>query len=127
MDTQQFWLALDTLVANHAVVIDRPRGSVHPRYPDTLYPLDYGYLEGTISGDGSGIDIWRGSLPEQVATGLILTIDLKKKDSEMKLLLACTQEEQQIALKLHQIGFQSALLIERPSMKKVDEERYFTQ
>ncbi len=118
MDTKEFWLAIDTLVARHAIVIDRPRGSIHPRYPDIIYPLDYGYLEGTTSGDGSGIDIWRGGLPEQVATGLILTIDLKKKDSEMKLLLACTQEEQQIVLELHQTGLQSALLVERPSMQK---------
>ncbi len=114
MDTKEFWFAIDALVANHAIVIDRPCGSIHPRYPDTIYPLDYGYLEGTTSGDGGGIDIWRGSLPEYIATGLILTIDLKKKDSEIKLLLACTQEEQQIVLELHHAGQQSALLIKRP-------------
>jgi inorganic pyrophosphatase len=114
MDTEKSWLAIDTLVANHAIVIDRPRGSIHPRHPDTIYALDYGYLDGTTSGDGGGIDIWRGSLPQLVATGVILTIDLQKKDSEIKLLLACTAEEQQMVLELHQAGLQSALLVERP-------------
>lgn len=56
-----FWTALDALVAQSRVVIDRPRGSAHPRYPHVVYPLDYGYLDGTSSMDGAGIDVWRGS------------------------------------------------------------------
>jgi len=118
MNTERFWLAIDTLVARHPIIIDRPRGSIHPRYPNIIYPLDYGYLEGTTSGDGCGIDIWRGSLAQFAATGLILTVDLKKKDSEMKLLLACTLEEQHIVLEFHQTGLQSALLVERLSLYK---------
>ena len=40
-----FWTAAETLVAQSRIVIDRPKGSAHPRYPDFLYPVDYGYLE----------------------------------------------------------------------------------
>ena len=34
-----FWLALDQLVETSTLVIDRPRGSTHPRYADFQYPL----------------------------------------------------------------------------------------
>lgn len=43
----QFWNAIDILVKSHNIIIDRPKGSSHPEYKDTVYPLDYGYLEGT--------------------------------------------------------------------------------
>jgi len=40
-----FWTDVDSLVASSTVVIDRARGSGHPRSPEHIYPLDYGYLE----------------------------------------------------------------------------------
>lgn len=58
-----FWCKLDELVQSGDLVIDRPQGSAHPRYPDIIYPLDYGYLAGTTAADGEGIDVWVGSLP----------------------------------------------------------------
>ena len=112
-DTTAFWCALDALVAASAVVVDRPRGSRHPRYPDTEYPLDYGFLEGTRSGDGAGIDLWLGSRERCGVTGNIYTVDLRKRDVEAKLLLGCTHEEMQLALAFHQSGSQAALLIVR--------------
>ncbi len=57
----EFWDFLDNLVASHTLVIDRPKGSQHPRYSDLVYPLDYGYLEGTTAIDGGGIDVWLGT------------------------------------------------------------------
>ena len=54
----QFWQALDQLLARSALVIDRPKGSSHPRFPEMVYPLDYGYLENTASMDGEGVDVW---------------------------------------------------------------------
>jgi inorganic pyrophosphatase len=56
-ENNAFWLRLDELVAGCGLVIDRPKGSPHPRYPDFFYPLDYGYLDGTRSADGDGIDV----------------------------------------------------------------------
>jgi Inorganic pyrophosphatase len=38
------------------VVVDRPLGSVHPRHPDLIYPVNYGEIPGTLSGDGHPID-----------------------------------------------------------------------
>src|SRR5579872_4585496 len=110
-----FWQALDTLVASSKLVLDRPRGTAHPRYPEFRYPYDYGYLAETRSGDGHGIDVWIGSLPERTITGVIYTVDLHKRDAEMKLLLGCMQEEAEAIVALHARGDQSAMLVRRPS------------
>lgn len=37
------------------VVIDRPIGSKHPKY-DLIYPINYGYVPNTISGDNEEIE-----------------------------------------------------------------------
>ena len=109
-----FWSALDALVETSAIVVDRPRGSAHPRYPEFVYPLDYGYLAGTTSADGAGIDVWLGSLPERRVTAVICSVDLAKRDSEIKLLLGCTPEEAQTILEVHNQDSQSAICVERP-------------
>ncbi len=109
-----FWNAWDRLVAESQVVIDRPKYSAHPRYPHCIYPVDYGYLAGTASMDGSGIDLWRGTAPRQTVDALICTVDLVKRDSEVKLLLGCTAEEQQIILAFHNDSeYMKGILISR--------------
>ena len=55
-----FWKAMTTLVTTNVIVIDRPKGSSHPRYGEAVYPFDYGYLENTTASDGGGIDVWLG-------------------------------------------------------------------
>jgi inorganic pyrophosphatase len=87
-----FWRCLDQLIASSHVTIDRPRGSVHPRFAEIVYPLDYGFLENTTASDGGGIDVFVGSL-EPVVTGAVMTIDLHKRDAEMKVLIGCSSEE----------------------------------
>jgi len=59
--------------------IDRPRDSAHSRYPDYIYPFDYGYLDGTTSGDGDGIDCWVGSQGGTQVTGAVVIADSVKK------------------------------------------------
>ncbi|MBR6028280.1 MAG: GNAT family N-acetyltransferase [Clostridia bacterium] len=38
--------------------VDRPLGSRHPRHPDMVYPLNYGYVDGVIAGDGAEQDVY---------------------------------------------------------------------
>ena len=38
------------------VKIDRTLGSSHPKYPSHIYPVNYGYVPNTISGDGKELD-----------------------------------------------------------------------
>ena len=110
----QFWQAIDKLVSSGKVVIDRPKGSSHPRYPEIIYDLDYGYIENTESMDGGGIDVWLGSLADTKCDAIICTVDLLKRDSEIKLLIGCTEEEKQIAYEFHNRSeFMKGILIRR--------------
>jgi inorganic pyrophosphatase len=101
------------MVSDHRIIIDRPRGTAHPRYPDSIYPIDYGYLEGTTGGDGHGIDIWVGSQPQKKVQAIIVTIDLLQADSEIKIIHGCTEEEIQTLYRYHCTYNQQSLLIRR--------------
>ena len=109
-----FWDYVETLLASGEWVIDRLAGSAHPRYPERIYPLDYGYIAGTTAADGDGVDIWIGSLPQRRLTALVCTVDLVKRDVELKLLLGCTLTEVQQVLDFHSGGSQAALLLLPP-------------
>jgi len=96
----EFWKALDELVSKSEVIIDRPKGTVHPKFPDFVYKVDYGYLRDTSSMDGAGIDVWLGSRGMQV-DAVMCIVDLLKKDSEIKILLGCTEDEKKIIYETH--------------------------
>lgn len=96
-----FWRAFDSLLAQSRLVIDRPKGSRHPKHSDMIYPLDYGYLENTSSMDGDGIDVWRGSLKDGELKAIMVIVDLWKHDSEIKLLVGVTDEEARAVYDFH--------------------------
>jgi coenzyme F420-0:L-glutamate ligase / coenzyme F420-1:gamma-L-glutamate ligase len=121
---EDFWDYLDRMVAEHPAKIDRRRGSAHPRYPELIYPLDYGYLDGTTSIDGGGLDIWIGSLEAHHLDAVALTVDLHKRDAEIKLLLGCTEVEKQIILDFLNGNSMRAWLVRRASsMALLDSRR----
>lgn len=114
MYTSEFWAALDKLVESSDIVIDRPKGSRHPRFTEYIYPLDYGYLEGTASMDGEGIDVWLGSDPAKKLAAILCTMDLIKRDSEIKLLIGCTGEEIRTVQEFHNDSeYMKGLLVRR--------------
>jgi len=108
-----FWAFLDRLVSENRVVVDRPKGSRYPRLPEIVYPLDYGYLDGTTSGDGHGIDLYLGNSGTHDLSAVIMTVDLVKRDAEIKLVLGCSEEETQIAFDHLNNGGMRAQLIRR--------------
>jgi inorganic pyrophosphatase len=111
---EKFWETVDSLVNSSKVVIDRPKGTRHPRFPSITYPVDYGYLENTTSPDGGGIDVWRGTDAAGKIDAIICTIDLMKKDSEIKLLIGCTPDERKMILEFHnESEYMKGILIER--------------
>ena len=108
-----FWSAIDKLVSESKIVIDRPKGSRHPKYTDFKYPVDYGYLENTSSMDGGGIDIWKGTDGDYI-DAIICTIDLLKRDSEVKILIGCTEAEKRLVMETHNNSeFMKGILIRR--------------
>ena len=110
---EDFWNALDELVSNSEIVIDRPRGSAHPRFPNFIYKVDYGYLKDTASMDGAGIDVWVGS-GEKKIDAIMCIVDLVKRDSEIKILVGCTEEEKLEVYKTHnETQYMKGVLIRR--------------
>ena len=109
----EFWNALDELVSNSEIVIDRPKGTSHPKYPNFIYRVNYGYLKDTSSMDGTGIDVWVGSGKKKV-DAIMCIVDLMKKDSEIKILIGCTEEEMNIVYETHnETQFMKGILIRR--------------
>ena len=68
-NANNFWNAIDTLILESEIAIDRPKGTMHPRF-DFVFTLDYGYLKDT-SAMGGGIDIRRGSLSDAICDAVI--------------------------------------------------------
>ena len=81
--------------------------------PDFIYQVDYGYLKGTSSMDGSGIDVWVGSGEKRIVA-IMCTVDLMKKDSEIKILIGCTEEEMMKVYQTHnETRYMKGILIRR--------------
>ena len=83
-------IALSLLGNEVTVKIDRPKGAPHPDYPDTVYPINYGYIEGTMGGDGEPVDAYILGVdePQKLYTGKVIGIVHRKDDIEDKLLVA---------------------------------------
>ena len=110
---EDFWNALDELVNTSEIVIDRPKGSAHPGFPDFIYRVDYGYLKNTTSVDGAEIDVWVGSGGKEI-DAVMCIVDLMKRDSEIKILIGCTEEEKMEVYRTHnEKQFMKGILIRR--------------
>ena len=72
------------------VTIDRPVGSCHPKYPDMVYPINYGYVEGIIAPDGEEQDAYILGVDEPVKTfeGEMIAVIHRRDDVEDKWVVA---------------------------------------
>ncbi|QOR35294.1 inorganic pyrophosphatase [Clostridium sp. 'deep sea'] len=114
MINKEFWLTLDKLVKESKIIIDRPKGTVHPRFKNFVYKVDYGYLKGTNSMDGGGIDIYLGSNKNKEIDAIMCIVDLMKRDSEIKILIGCNQQEKELVYQTHnETEFMKGILIKR--------------
>ncbi len=108
-----FWSALDALVSKSEINIDRPAGTAHPKYPDFIYRVDYGYLKDSASMDGAGIDVWVGTNGKTI-DAIMCIVDLMKRDSEIKILIGCTKEEKDMIYETHNATpYMKGILIHR--------------
>ncbi|MBR6155982.1 MAG: inorganic pyrophosphatase [Lachnospiraceae bacterium] len=75
--------------------IDRPMGSYHPRHKDLYYPVNYGYVEGVIGGDGSEQDIYLLGETSAVKdfTGKVIAVYHRYDDNETKWIVVPCDEE----------------------------------
>ncbi|MFO8098569.1 MAG: inorganic diphosphatase [Salinibacter sp.] len=86
------WAAWAQCLADRGVTIDRPARSAHPEYPSVIYPMDYGFIPGTVGTDDEPVDVFVGTGATGLA-GLLLTRDYRQEDREAKLLYNCTPVE----------------------------------
>ncbi|MBQ8403114.1 MAG: inorganic diphosphatase [Clostridia bacterium] len=72
------------------IIIDRPLGSAHPKHPDIIYQVNYGYIPTVFSGDGEEIDVYLlgVDLPVTEYTCKIIGIAHREDDDEDKLIAA---------------------------------------
>ncbi len=73
-----------------AVTVDRPLGSRHPEFPDLRYPINYGYIPGTLAGDGEPIDAYVLGVAKSVTEfcGVVIALVVRTDDDEDKLVVA---------------------------------------
>ena len=72
------------------VKIDRLLGSYHPKHKDLYYPINYGYVEGVIAGDGEEQDAYILGInePLETFTGNIIAVIHRINDNENKWVVA---------------------------------------
>ncbi|MBR1384028.1 MAG: inorganic pyrophosphatase [Ruminococcus sp.] len=70
--------------------IDRPKGSIHPRVKGLVYPINYGYVDGVIAGDGAEQDIYLLGEDEPVThfEGRVIAVFHRLNDNEDKWIVA---------------------------------------
>lgn len=71
-----------------SVVMDRPLGSKHPKH-GFIYPVNYGYIPNTISGDGEELDVYVLGVQEPINkfTGKCIAIIHRTDDNDDKLIV----------------------------------------
>lgn len=70
------------------VFMDRPLGCKHPEH-GFIYPVNYGYIPGTVSGDGEELDayILGEHKPLKEFTGRVVAIIHRTSDNDDKLVV----------------------------------------
>ncbi|MGN1103558.1 MAG: inorganic pyrophosphatase [Candidatus Coproplasma sp.] len=65
-------------------------GSTHPKHPDIIYGVNYGYIEGIIGGDGEEQDayILGVDTPVEHFDGVVIAIIERLDDNETKWIVA---------------------------------------
>lgn len=83
-------LAYSYLGKKVRIEMDRPIGSPHPKHPDIIYPINYGYIPGVFGGDGEELDVYLLGIDKPVKeyTANIIAIVHRHNDVEDKLVAA---------------------------------------
>jgi len=76
------------------VKIDRPFGTKHPKH-DFIYPINYGYIPNTISGDGEELDCYVLGVFEPLLEfeGKCIAIIHRTNDNDDKLIIVPKEKE----------------------------------
>ncbi|MBR5344889.1 MAG: inorganic pyrophosphatase [Clostridia bacterium] len=69
-----------------AGTVDRPIGSIHPTHKDMVYPINYGYVDGLLGGDGEEQDVYilGPDRPMETFEGVVIGVYHRLNDNEDK-------------------------------------------
>jgi len=63
--------------------------------------------------DGNGIDVYKGTNGDGI-DAIVCSVDLFKRDSEIKILIGCNEDEKRLILDFHNSGeYMKGILIRR--------------
>ena len=95
--------------------IDRPLGTKHPRH-DFVYPINYGFVPGTLSPDGVELDAYvvGVSVPLTAFTGECIAVIHRINDDDDKLVVvpigqSYTDDEIRVATRFQEQFFESVI------------------
>ena len=102
------------------VTIDRALGSAHPKH-GWIYPVNYGYVPGTLSGDGEELDAYvlGVNVPLQTFEGRCIAVLRRKGEEDDKLIvveegLQLTEAKIRSLVDFQEQYFQSTLVMATP-------------
>lgn len=89
-------------------IIDRPLGSRHPKYPELVYPVNYGYVEHVMAGDGAEQDVYVLGTEKALETfsGRVIAVLHRLNDCEDKWIVSVIGREYTDEEILDAISFQ---------------------
>ena len=72
------------------LLVDRPLGTSHPNFPDLIYPVNYGFVPDTRTGDGEEVDAYVLGVdaPLKRFAGQCIAVIHRLDDVEGKLVVA---------------------------------------
>ncbi|SFO64501.1 inorganic pyrophosphatase [Pseudobutyrivibrio sp. JW11] len=88
--------------------VDRPLGSAHPNYPDMIYPINYGYVDGVFAPDGEEQDVYIFGADEPLDTyaGTVIAVYHRINDNEDKWIVSIDGKDYSDDEILEKIDFQ---------------------
>ena len=111
------------------VVMDRPMGSKHPKW-NFIYPINYGYVPNTISGDGEELDAYIVGIfePVEVYEGKCIAAIHRLDDDDDKLVIApeekiYTKQQIEALVEFQERFFEHEIIEEINNIKDKGEER----
>ena len=107
---------IDFLDKTLEVTIDRPLGSKHPKH-GFIYPVNYGYVPNTISGDGEELDCYILGIyePIEAVKGKCIALIHRLNDNDDKLIIvpknkSFSNNEIQVLTEFQEQYFQSEII-----------------
>lgn len=111
------------------IVMDRPMGSKHPKW-NFIYPINYGYVPNTISGDGEELDAYIVGIFEPVEEyeGKCIAAIHRLDDDDDKLVIApeekiYTKQQIEALVEFQERFFEHEIIEEINNIKDKGEER----